>query len=56
MIPNDDLKEYSALIFRGHKFHKAHPTQGGKEINRTGLPVSGLLERVEPTGEMGKGA
>jgi len=56
VVPNDDLKEYSAFVFRGHKVHKAHPTHGGKEINHTGLPVSGLLETIEPIVEMGGGA
>jgi hypothetical protein len=55
VVPNDDFKEYSAFIFRVCKFHKAHPTQGGKEINHMGLPVSGLLGRVEPLWREGEG-
>ena len=55
MVPDDGLKEYSTFIFRGHKFRKEHPTQGGKEIYHFGLPVSGLLERVEPVWEMAGG-
>ena len=56
VVPNKDLRNIVPSLLGGHKFQKARPTQGGKEINHMGLPVSGSLERVEPIGEMGGGA
>ena len=56
MVPNNYLRNVVPSYSGGHKLHKAHPTQGGKEINHMGLSVSGLLERVEPIGTMRGGA